>query len=510
MSRLHQFVQGVSASWLATLATIIYSLLSVPIALKYLSVDEFGLFVLLLQVAGYFSLAEVGMSAATARILIDHKDNPNSGCYGSVILTGFYVFAVQALIVLTIGIAVAPWIVGLVGVTAAFTETATFLLRWLAATSALNLTFRMYGAVLYANKRLDLIHAFMGVNNLLGLALLTIILATGGGLLSLVWLFIVQAVIGVFLPALACHRLGLLPSKGCWGRASMERFRHLFGFSKDIFLVNVGNHVLEASQLIIVSRTMGLSSAAIWSVSTKLFTLIFQLVAKIQGTAIVFFAEMMVRGENAKLAARFRNIYQLTAGISVVVLVAAVTINQHFVSVWAGSSLAWSIDLSALLATLVFLNALTRCGADFIVHTKNIAAFRYVYFTEAIAFVIMAIWLGDKYGFYGILGASLSCVLLFRAVYITKRMADYFSLPAKTFWWTWLKRPIISVLALIPFVLTANSIASTTLSQWGQLWLASIWIGLPAITVFYVIALPREIQGEIKLRMPKLTVCSKQ
>ena len=88
-------------------------------------------------------------------------------------------------------------------------------------------------------------------------------------------------------------------------------------------------------------------------------------------------------------------------------------------------------------------------------------------------------------------------------------MADYFSLPAKTFWWTWLKRPIISVLTLIPFVLTANWIASSTFSQWGQLWLASIWIGLPAIIVFYVVALPREIQGEIKLRLPKLALCSK-
>ena len=510
MSRLHQFVQGVSSSWLATFATVLYSLLSVPIALRYLSVDEFGLFVLLLQVAGYFTLAEVGMSAATARILIDHKDSVNNGCYGSIIITGSCVFFLQALIVLAIGLALAPWIVGLVGVTAAFSETATFLLKWLAATSALSLAFRMYGAVLYANKRLDLIHAFMGTNVLFGLVLLTIILATGGGLLGLVWLFAIQAAIGVILPGLACHRLGLLPSKGCWGAASMQRFRELFGFGKDIFLVNVGNHVLEASQLIIVSRTMGLSSAAIWSVSTKLFTLIFQLVAKIQGTAIVFFAEMMVRGEGLNLAVRFRNIYQLTASISVVALVVVVTTNQHFVSVWAGPSLAWSTRLSALLATLVFFNTLTRCGADFIVYTKNIASFRYVYFTEATAFVIMAIWLSDKFGFYGILGASLSCLLLFRAVYIIKRMAEYFSLPAKTFYWTWLKRPILSVLLLIPFVLSANWIPSITSNQWSQLWLASFWIGPPSIIVFCVVALPREIQGEIRLRLSKLSLCSKQ
>ena len=506
MSRLNQFFQGVSSSWLATLATVIYSLLSVPIALKYLSVDEFGLFVLLLQVAGYFTLAEVGMSAATARILIDHKDNPNNGCYGSVILTGFYVFAVQALIVFAIGIAVAPWIIGSVGVTSTFTETATYLLRWLAATSALNLIFRMYGAVLYANKRLDLIHAFMAVNNLLGLALLTIILAAGGGLLGLVWLFLIQTAIGVLLPGLACHRLGLLPSKGCWGTASLERFRQLFGFGKDIFLVNVGNHVLEASQLIIVSRIMGLTSAAIWSVSTKLFTLIFQLVAKIQGTAIVFFAEMMVRGENTKLAARFRNIYQLTAGISVVALVVVVTINQLFVSVWANPSLTWSTGLSALLAVLVFLNALSRCGADLIVHTKNIAALRYMYFAEAAAFVLSALWLGGKFGFSGILGASLGCLLIFRATYITWRMANYFTLPAKTFCWSWLQRSIFSIILLIPFSLSAGWLTKSISNQWSQLFTASALISVPAMIVLYFIALPRDLRHELTKRLPQMSL----
>jgi hypothetical protein len=66
------------------------------------------------------------------------------------------------------------------------------------------------------------------------------------------------------------------------------------------------------------------------------------LLTKIEGTAVVFFAEMMVRGERAKLAERFRQVYQLTAGIAIVALACVVTLNKPFVSVWAGPSLAWS------------------------------------------------------------------------------------------------------------------------------------------------------------------------
>jgi len=505
VSRLHQFSLGLGSSWLATLATVVYSLLSVPIALRYLSVDEFGLFVLLLQVAAYFTLIEIGMSAATARILVDYKDDPYDSNYGSVILTGFCVFAIQALVVLTGGILAAPWIVALIGVPQPLSEVATLLLRWLAVTSALSLAFRMYGSVLYANKRLDLIHSFMGGNMLFALAMLAVILASGRGLAGLVWLFVAQTIVAILLPLFACHKLGLLPKKDCWGQPSLEKFRELFGFGKDIFLVNVGNQVLEASQLMIVTRTMGLTAAAIWSVSTKLFALVFQLIIKIEGTAIVFFAEMMVRGEKDKLSTRFRQIYQMTAAVAVVALSVAVAINQPFVSVWAKPSLAWSVYLSSLMAAFVFLNSLTRCGGDFIIHTKNIAAFRYVYFVEAAAFVVLALWLSSRFGFYGVLGASLLCLLVFRGTYTTWRMARYFGQPKKVFWWTWIKRPLAAALLLTPFVATTSIVAGAGSGPWLQLAIACTWIGVPSLIAVSTFILPRDVSAEFALKWQKFS-----
>jgi O-antigen/teichoic acid export membrane protein len=509
VTRLRQFSRGLGSSWLATAATVAYSLLSVPIALRYLSVEEFGLFVLLIQISAYFGLVEIGMSAASARILVDHKDHRDGRIYGSVILTSFFVFAIQGFIILAVGILAAPWIIALVSVPSALAEVATLLLRWLAFTSALTLVLRIFGSVLYANKRLDLIHAFMGANMAFGLVLLAAILASGAGLAGLRWMFVAQAAIAILLPVLACHNLELLPKKGHWGAPSIERFREIFGFGKDIFLVNVGNQVLEASQLIIVTRTMGLTAAAIWSVSTKLFALVYQLVTKIEGTALVFFAEMMVRGEKDKLAARFRQVFQLTAALAMVSLAVVVTINGPFVSVWTNPSLAWSLPLNGLLAFTVALNTLTRCSGDLIIHTKNIAAFRYVYFFEAVIFVLLSLWLSTHFGFYAILGASIVCLVVFRATYTTWRMARYFSLPAMTFWWTWLKRPIFAGILLLPFVISSPWLASIVPNLWGQLFIALAWVGLPAAIVFLFVALPRDVRKEFAQRLPQLSWLAK-
>jgi O-antigen/teichoic acid export membrane protein len=488
---------------LATAATIAYAVISVPIALSYLDVEQFGLFVLLIQVSSYFTLFEIGMSAATARFLVDHKDTPNHGDYGSIIVTGLYVFAAQAIFILFIGWFSSPWIVSAMGVPQDLAPTALILLRTLVVTASVNMAFRIYNAVLYANKRLDLIHAFNGGSMLIGLGLLATILSMGSGLEGLAWLFVIQAVVATVLPIVACKRLGLLPRSGNWGRPSIGQFRDLFLFGKDVFLVNSANQILEASQLIIITRTMGLTAAAVWSVSTKLFTLVYQLLTKIEGTAVVFFAEMMVRGERAKLAERFRQVYQLTAGIAIVGLACVVALNKPFVSVWAGPSLAWSVGLSILMAVFVFLNAVTRCGGDLIIHTKRIGAFRYVYLAEAIAFVLLAFCLAPTTGFHGLLGAAIVCLVVFRGTYTTWRIAHYFDHPVRDLVWTWLRRPLLAGIFLAPFVVASGLLVDRIASPSFQLITALMVIGFPAVLVIFTLAIPKELAIEARARWPK-------
>jgi O-antigen/teichoic acid export membrane protein len=498
LSRLTHFTRGLSASWMASLVTVLYGLASVPIALRFLSVEEFGLFMLMLQVAGYFTLIELGMAGATARILMDYKDDQENGAYGSVIVTGSLVFTLQALAIAATGFVCAPWVVHVVGVPAELLGVAIYLLRWLCFTFAIATGLRIFGSLLYANKRLDLLNAITAGTILIGLVLMLVILASGAGLRGLVVMFVLQTTLAVLLHFFACWRLGFLPPQGCWGRPTFARFRELFGLAKDFFMVSAGSQVLEASQLIIVTRTMGLTATATWSVSTKIFALLFQLLTKIQGTGVVFLSEMMVRGESQRLETRFRQICQLTAGLAAVTLAVAVAVNQPFVSTWAKPDLAWGISVSALMGALVFLNAVTRCHVDLIIHTKKILALRYVYFLEAAAFVGMAFWLTPKIGFYGVLFSSLVCLVLARLWYAALRVAAYFGVRPQLVWWSWMRRSLLAILLLAPFVWTSGAIAGAATLPWVQLALVTLWVGAPALVVMFAIALPSDVAGEIR------------
>lgn len=380
-------------------------------------------------------------------------------------------------------------------------DVAVHLLRWLAATFAIGAALRIFSSVLYANRRVDLVVLLMSLVPLLGLALMWFVLSRGWGLQGMVWAFVIPAVIAGSGALLATLLLGYLPRFRDLQRPTLSQFSEMFHLGKDMFLINLGGQILDASQLMIVTRTMGLGAAAVWSVSTKLFTLIYQLVTKVEGTAIVLFSEMMVRGETALLARRFRQIYQLTAGLAAVTLAFAVGINPHFTAVWAEPGLVWPASLGLLLAAVTYLNCVTRCHVDLIMHSKAIRGLRFVYFFEALGFVILAVAASGRIGFSGVLIPAILCAIVFRGIYTTRRTAAYFAIPTATVSGSWLLRSVLVFAGLLPFILTTAWVAGLAVNPWTKLLLAAVWNGIPAALALVTVALPRDVRAEFLGRL---------
>ena len=104
MSRAHRFIKNISSSYALLLASMLYVLASVPLALKFLTREQFGLWELMSDITVYLALIDLGTSSSVSRLLIDHKDRPNDGDYGGLIQTGGLVLICQGSIILAVGL----------------------------------------------------------------------------------------------------------------------------------------------------------------------------------------------------------------------------------------------------------------------------------------------------------------------------------------------------------------------------------------------------------------------
>ena len=478
-----------------------FTLVSVPMALHFLPKAEFGLWAVMTQAVSYIALIDAGMTGAVARHLIDHKDDPSGGDYGSVILTGNLVWIVQGAIMFPVGFALGPWFAQLLAIPAGLQHEFIVLIRWQSAIVAFGFATRVSSQILYAHQRIELTNyaAILGFG--INLVTLWIAFAWGQGVYSILWAGGINAIVCQSLLFFLCWKCQMFPPWGAWGRPTMARFNQLFHYGKDVFLVMLGSQLASASQAIVITRTLGLDAAAVWSVCTKLFLFAGELIWRVSNYAEPMFAEMMARGEHALLRTRFRDIVTICGAMSVWVAVGLALGNAPFVRVWTEGKIYWSPWNDVLLGIWLVTRSVIRCHVNLILISKKIGFLRFIVFAEGVLFVLLALLVSRLGGIPSIIGASILCSVLLTGEYSARRNASYFGCSRREFVFGWLQGLIHLSALLIPLALLTWFVCAPLPVKW-RLVCDFVVIGIGGGLLWLRYGIPAEIQVEVLAHLP--------
>jgi O-antigen/teichoic acid export membrane protein len=502
MSRIKNFSRNLTASYLQLVVNMIYSLVSIPLILHWLPQVEFGLWAVLIQLTGYISLIDLGMTSAVARLLVDHKDQRHTDDYGSLIKTAFWVSLSQGGIILFVIETSAPFLAVLMKIPAGYEQTFTNLIRLQGLVVAFGFTMRPLAQILYAHQRSDL-SSFNDMMSLVcQLVMLWVFLTMGLGVYSFIYAGACYALVGPSVLFWHCHRLGFFPKKNQTGRASWMIFQDMFAYGKDVFLMGLGYQLTMASQTIIVSRTLGLDVAAAWAVGTKMFNMIIPLMARPFGASLPGLYEMLSRNEMDRLRHRFKDMVVLTSSLGALLGVAFALCNSLFVHVWTTGKITWSPLNDVLLGAWVFVLSITGTHANFVTVTKQIGGMRYVFFLEGCCFVLLASIVSAHWGLLGVIACSLFCTGFFSCLYALHRSRVYFqcSWPTLIIGWvlpSWQLLLMFAPLAVIVWF------TGTALQPLWRLVINSLFTLIVGIGLFLRLGLPRGLILDLGNRLPQ-------
>src|SRR5262249_51838191 len=159
----------------------------------------------------------------------------------------------------------------------------------------------------------------------------------------------------------------------------------LFSYGREIFLLSVGWQLVNASQMVVIGRTIGFDAAGVWSIATKPFTMAQQVVFRVLDYSGAGLAEMVVRHERERLLNRFRDILIISASLSIWVGLAVALVNADFLALWTKGQVNWSAVNDWLMGLMVVMYSTTRCYIGFIGLTKQIRLMKYMYPLEGVA-----------------------------------------------------------------------------------------------------------------------------
>ena len=288
------------------------------------------------------------------------------------------------------------------------------------------------------------------------------------------------------------------------GYVSRKQFRELFGYATDVFLLAIGNMLITASQVVVVTYTMGAAAAAIWSFTTKTFTMANQFIGRIYNYSSPAFAEMVVRGEQERLQTRFRDVVTLSASAGVLLIMSVALCNQSFLRIWTGSDrMSWNIENDFLMAVYVFAFTTTRCHVGLVCISKDLRAMKFVYLVEGIAFIALAALLCHWLGFSGIILGGIITNIAFSGFYGMKRSAEILGLPLKQIVCDWLYRPAVFLFVMFG-IAVAFRYATSSLPVLWQLITNGVIAAVLGGFCFWKLGLPENLQKEFGVALNKL------
>lgn len=440
MSRSKHFITAILTGYTSLGVNVLCTLASVPLALHYLTKQEFGLWALITQLSGYLLLLEFGMSSSVARFLSDHKDDINGGEYGSVLNTGFRVFLIQGTLVATLGFLAAKVGPTILALPPHLHSVFTKLAALQALLTGISLATRATAAPLWPHQRNDVSNLAASLSLIVSLITLWLCYYLGLKLFSLVIASAAGSLASIVASIIACQHLRLYPQRGSWGKFDNAIFRRMLHYGSDLFMLNLGFQLIASSQIIVISRTLGLESATTWSIATKLGTMAQQFVMKIFDSSAAGLTELLVRNENKRLLARFQDVFALTSVLAAVVAGGITLFNGVFINFWTSGKISWPENNNLLMGAVVFFFCLTRCHIGLICLHKNLAGMKYATIGEGVLFIVAALIFGRTYGLPAILAASTASNLLVTGWYALARSALYFDLSFVTVG-KWIAKP---------------------------------------------------------------------
>jgi len=503
MSRFSYFTHAMASGYALLGANVLFTLAQVPLALTYLDQEEFGLWALVTQITTVLLLLEFGVSGSLARILIDHKVNKAGRAYASTVKAGAYALFTQGVCIGLVGYGVSHFASSWLNIDAKLALIFQNITALQCAITGSFFVLRTFTLILEANQRFDLIN----ISQLLGLGTTLLVqwlaFSSSWGLMSLPVASAAGAITSFGLSVFFVRKQQLWPINYSSSHLEWNKLGEIFALGGKYLVMSIGLLLLTASQVIIITKILGLTEAAVWSIATRLYSISFQGIARIFDFAGPALGEMIARQERYKLRSRFLQILAVTTSASFLAGGFIVAANSDFLCLWTGGRIAWNPVNNYLVAFLLILNCTSRCYINLAMYAKSIETLKWIYLLESMAFVLFALLLTPWLGLAGVLLSAIVSNLACSGSWALIWSSDYLRLPVRMIAASGFIPATRMLLPIGVAVLFCGSLF-TALPAAGRLSIIVIVvlsIGLPS---FWVLGFPRRLQRELKSRLTSL------
>lgn len=385
-------------------------LVSVPMALGCLGVERYGIWIAMTSVLSWLSVADVGLGNGLMNLLADARGREREDLAQRYIATAFWGLAVIAATLAALTLPVVDsinwrYLLNIKDMAVAEeTRTAMLVAVWCFLFA---LPLSIVSKVYIGYQRGAPANAWAAASSLAELAALVLVTRARGGLVALT--IAVLGVRALVLFANACYLFGyrrpdLAPSPR---RIDVASLRAIFGVGILFFMGQMQSLLVFQSDVVIISHFLGPGSITAYSVTFRLFAYVNVPLQLASPYFLSAFGEAHARGDLAWVRLAFRRLLLASLGWTLPLLFILDIAYRLIISKWAGAEAlpdhrlvlwmsGWTLLLTAVTPMFIVLTA-----------TRNFARMVGFAYVAAVANVLLAIVLAQRFGVVGVSAAMV-------------------------------------------------------------------------------------------------------
>lgn len=335
------------------LAPMVVMLVTVPLYLRVLGEERYGVLALVWLVLGYFSFLELGLGKATANQIAKAHDSPPSE-RSEIFWTALAVNASMGMLGAGVLWLVGDYLLtGVLDLSEGFRLEVKQALPWLIGTLPLALVMSVLNGALEGRNRFLAANVLQVVGNVAFQVVPLVVAHLHGPSLAIVVPAAIVTRVAMNVPVLLVCQVAL-PLKEV-PRVSLQRARSLFTFGGWVAVSGIASPLLETIDRFLIGMLVGAKAVAHYTIAYQLATKLRVLPGSL---ARALFPSFSADDETTSRDLAMRSLSVLV-GIMTPVTVAAVLLVQPFLDRWVGENLAqYAAPIAQVILVGVWVNSL--------------------------------------------------------------------------------------------------------------------------------------------------------
>lgn len=482
------------ASIFAFISTSAYGLLSIPIAVHYLTKEELGLWATAGAMVAYLMLMDMGVGGSTGRKIanaIITKDPAQINIWWTA--TQLALWTLGGLTML-IGLCLTPVFISLYNIPSHLSQDAWMLFVGTTFFAAVNLPLRGVPGLLTAQERFHWVPICQGIAPWVQLVVFYLMLKAGYGLKSYIF---GSAAIQLFCFIYYRVLIATSPIRPRYDRKGVTRahFKELFGFSLNVAIIGLKDTILNTLPVTILARAAGLQSVPVYTFSNRLPGMLRSLSMRVNHAFLPEQINLHIAGEHGKFLYKFRLSLLLASSLAIAAAAFTLLLNRSVVTIIAGPDFYASDQVTAWFSLMLVVATISSVYQSLLQISGNMG--KSIPFSIANV-LIMLVAAPASYKMYGMAGLAAAFALqpIVFGIYGLVRGARNCGYKLKEFMNLGMVASIISIAAVIVigcFMDSSNSIGDgyvfygrkCLMPSMSQIICSSILLAVSGVLAFY-------------------------